>query len=142
MVHKQLDCRVPHARLAKLLKVVTRREQARLMGVQLIFTSNAEIQKLNRQFRKKDKPTDVLSFPLQDEKGLVEGEIYISVPVARQQASEYDGTLATEVCRLFLHALLHLYGYDHMVPVDARQMRSREKKYWRAAFGVRSRFPE
>jgi probable rRNA maturation factor len=142
VIHKQMDCRVPRARMAQLLRAVTRSERKRLLGVEVIFTSNAQIQKLNRQFRRKDKPTDVLSFPLQEERGIVEGEIYISVPIARQQARAYAGSFATEVCRLFLHALLHLYGFDHMVPSDARQMRAREKRYWRAAFGVRSVFPE
>ncbi len=142
IIHKQMDCRVPRARMAQLLKVVTRGERKRLVQAQVIFTNNAQIQKLNRQFRRKDKPTDVLSFPLQEERGIVDGEIYISVPIARQQASAYDGSFATEVCRLFLHALLHLYGFDHMVPVDARQMRAREKRYWRAAFGIRTVFPE
>ena len=142
VIHKQLNCRVPRARMARLVKIVSRGERKQLVGVQVIFTSNTHIQKLNRQFRRKDKPTDVLSFPLQERRGIVEGEIYISVTIARAQASTYNGTFATEVCRLFLHALLHLYGFDHMVPVDARQMRSREKKYWRAAFGVRMVFPE
>lgn len=134
---------VPRQRLAALLAAVQRGERRRVAALSLVFVGAAQIRKLNHQFRGKSNATDVLSFPLGDERDrLVTGEIYICVPVANTQARAYQAPLGVELARLFLHALLHLYGYDHMVPADARRMRSRERRYWQTAFGDTPPFPE
>jgi probable rRNA maturation factor len=75
------------------------------------ITSNREIQKLNRRFRRKDKPTDVLSFPAALN-GTV-GDIAISRDIAAASANRLGHPLATELKVLILHGLLHLAGYDH-----------------------------
>jgi probable rRNA maturation factor len=81
----------------------------------VLFTSDAEIRKLNHLFRQKDKPTDVLSFSQQEgvHGGSVLGDLVISLDTAKRQAKEYGVTLNQEVLRLIVHGLLHLYGYDH-----------------------------
>jgi probable rRNA maturation factor len=72
---------------------------------------DARIQALNRQYRKKDTPTDVLAFPA-DERGYL-GDVVIAAGVATRQAREAGHALATELRILALHGLLHLLGYDH-----------------------------
>ena len=72
---------------------------------------DARVRALNRQYRKTDQPTDVLSFPA-DEAGYL-GDVVIAVGVARRQAREAGHSLATELRVLALHGLLHLLGYDH-----------------------------
>ena len=73
---------------------------------------------LNKQHRQKDKPTDVLSFPL-NERGLEKygilplGDIFICLKIAQQQADEVNVPLNQELARLVVHGLLHLIGYDH-----------------------------
>lgn len=99
----------------------------RLKGqVSVLLTTDRAIRKLNRQFRGKDKPTDVLSFPAaQILAGEVAGDLAISVPTALRQAKEQGHSLAIEVRVLMLHGLLHLAGYDH--EADHGQMARRER---------------
>jgi len=99
----------------------------RMTEVSVTFTDNEKIRVLNREYRQKDTPTDVLSFPLIDwdadtDEGmddgssffpLVLGDIVISLEKAHAQAIEYDQTLIREVSFLAIHSTLHLLGYDH-----------------------------
>lgn len=81
------------------------------------ITDNAGIQKLNKEFRGKDKPTDVLSFPMDEinpENGLtILGDIAISIETAKEQSEEFNQSLERELMFLAVHATLHLLGYDH-----------------------------
>ncbi|MCP4216493.1 MAG: rRNA maturation RNase YbeY [bacterium] len=76
-----------------------------------------ESQALNMQYREKDYPTDVLSFPLNEElpesEGFYLGDIFICHPVAERQAEENEVSLQHELFTLMVHGLLHLAGYDH-----------------------------
>jgi probable rRNA maturation factor len=99
----------------------------RLKGeVTVLLTTDAAIRKLNRNFRGKDKSTDVLSFPAE---GIgaeeIAGDLAISVPTALRQAVEQGHPLSTEIKVLILHGLLHLAGYDH--EADIGQMARRER---------------
>jgi probable rRNA maturation factor len=79
--------------------------------VTVAIVSDARVRALNRQYRRKDKATDVLSFP-SDERGYL-GDVVIAAGVAARQAREARHSLATELRVLALHGLLHLLGYDH-----------------------------
>jgi len=88
--------------------------------IAIIITDDIEMQKINSEFRGKDKPTDVISFAYRDEpfpshEGITEelGDLYISIDTAIKQAAEYGVPLADELKRLTIHGLLHLLGYDH-----------------------------
>lgn len=119
-----------------LAQFLTRAQAAvRLRGaVTVLLTGDATMRDLNRRFRGKNKPTDVLSFPASN---LVQsqesGDIAISVETARKQAAEQGHSLATEIKVLMLHGLLHLAGYDH--ETDAGEMRKRERSL-RAKLGL------
>jgi probable rRNA maturation factor len=82
--------------------------EAESLGVR--FAGDREVRRLNRTYRDKDKPTDVLSFP--GEEGHL-GDILISVPVARRQAAAAGHSVERELKVLLLHGLLHCLGYDH-----------------------------
>lgn len=118
--------RVPTART---LTLFLRKAQAavRLKGqLSVLLTTDANIKKLNRQFRGKNKATDVLSFPAADYlAGEVAGDLAISVPTARKQAANQGHALGVEIKVLMLHGLLHLAGYDH--EIDEGQMARRER---------------
>ena len=97
----------------------------------IVFVTDSAIKELNRRFRGKNYPTDVLSFPSAEEPFEIEnaaqlGEIIISVPHAAAQAKENDLSFADEVRQLILHGLLHLMGYDH--ETDDGQMRTIERR--------------
>ena len=100
----------------------------RLRGeVTVLLTTDAAIRKLNRQFRGKNKPTDVLSFPAE---GIgaeeLAGDLAISVETARRQAADQGHALTCELKVLILHGLLHLAGHDH--ETDSGQMARREQQ--------------
>lgn len=99
----------------------------------LLFTDDSEIKELNRQYRGRDNPTDVLSFSQAGKgetiaaDGLL-GDVVISVDTAQRQADEYGVTLTEEIDRLLIHGILHLAGYDHETsPTDAKKMRAKER---------------
>ena len=80
-------------------------------GVTVAIVPDQRVRLLNRQYRRKDTPTDVLSFP-SEERGYL-GDIVIAAGVARRQAADAGHSLQTELRVLALHGLLHLLGYDH-----------------------------
>lgn len=81
--------------------------------ISILISDDRRIRGLNRSFRKKDKATDVLSFPRHDESGRLGGDIAISVEMAGKSAFTYGHTLADELKVLILHGMLHLAGHDH-----------------------------
>ena len=105
--------------------------------VSVLFLDNASIRELNREYRGKDKPTDVLSFSqLEGESpvvGPVLGDLVISFEYAQAEARKRSIPLEEEVLRLLIHGLLHLFGFDHeAVPNSVRQrMKRREQKLMR-----------
>ncbi len=97
-----------------------------------LITGDLEMQQLNRDFRKQDHATDVLSFPSRQTLGFL-GDIAISFEHAQRQAAEYGHGIGQEIEILMLHGVLHLLGMDH--ENDGGRMARAEKK-WRAAFGL------
>jgi probable rRNA maturation factor len=104
---------------SKLLSKIAHRalEVLGLSKVELsiALVSDAQIKRLNKLYRNKDKPTDVLSFPIGEkvEDWLILGDIVISVDTAKRQAQELGHSLEEELKRLLVHGLVHLLGYDH-----------------------------
>ncbi len=97
-----------------------------------LITSDLELRRLNREFRKQDCATDVLSFPSKQTLGFL-GDIAISFEHARRQAAEHGHAVDQEIGILMLHGALHLLGMDH--EKDRGRMARAENK-WRAALGL------
>lgn len=113
--------------------------------VSIWITDEAEIQRLNRDYRGVDAPTDVLSFGAEEGAApfitapgqpRVLGDLAISYPHVVRQATEYGHSRQRELSYLITHGLLHLLGYDHAQPEQARQMRAREEALL-GALGIR-----
>ena len=102
-------------------------KQSVIRPLNIILTGNEEIQNLNRDFRAKDRVTDVLSFPWEEDDFL--GEIYISIPQVAKQAPDFGATFEQELKRVSLHGVLHLLGYDHIAKDDKLKMERMEEKY-------------
>ena len=108
--------------------------------VSLVFTDPETVQRLNRNYRGVDEPTDVLafymlpqkeaesSFVLPPDKILHLGEVIISYLRAREQAEEQGHSIERELALLIVHGILHLLGYNHEQAEEESQMRAREKK--------------
>lgn len=100
--------------------------------VHVLLADDVTLRRLNRTFRRKDEPTDVLSFPAgpstvffgEPEGPGLAGDLAISLETALRHANQFAHTLKQEVCILMLHGLLHLAGYDH--EVDSGEMAARE----------------
>lgn len=115
------------------------------LEVSVLLVGDGRMRKLNREYRGKDKTTDVLSFPQGGPCGAALcslGDIVISVPQTIRQAGEYGATFYEELARLLIHGLLHLLGYDHEGNAyQARIMRKLETEILEAicANGLRAR---
>ena len=122
--------------LKKILKQIKKELSIKQkLGLSITLCDNNYIQELNKTYREKDMPTDVLSFAIEDgeNKELLEkigkmskvreiGDIIISYDKAETQAKEYGHSLNREICFLFTHGVLHLLGYDHMNDEDEKIM--------------------
>lgn len=116
------------------------------IGVTVV--DDSEILELNREYREKDSVTDVLSFPqfdgheelledlLDDEAETLIGDVVICFEQAERQAKEYGTGLTREMLYLFVHSVMHLFGYDHMDEEEKAVMRTREEEVL-SAIGVK-----
>ena len=96
--------------------------------ISVTFVDNAAIAELNNQYRNKPMPTDVLSFPLENNGCKMLGDIVISMERAQEQATLYGHPLQREVAFLTVHSMLHLLGYDHENGgLEAMRMREKEE---------------
>ncbi|MGL4951319.1 MAG: rRNA maturation RNase YbeY [Mycoplasma sp.] len=113
----------------KLFKVInkTLRKQLKLSdkrGLVVNIVDTKEIREINKLHRSKDSITDVISFCFDeaDVKSPILGEIYLCMDQAIKQANEYNHSVKREVAFLFVHGLLHLFGYDHIKPEEEKIM--------------------
>ena len=109
--------------------------------ITITFTTPEEIRKINKKYRKIDKATDVLSFPMFEKEELDEkvknkdflyedvlGDIIISIDKVREQAEEYGHSFERELSYMLVHGFYHLMGYDHIEEEDKKIMRPKEEK--------------
>ena len=121
-------------KLEKYLKFIVKKLNIEKAIFNIIFVSNEEIHKINREYRNTDRVTDVISFALEDNQDIVYedfrllGDIYIAIDVAYNQAIEYNHSREREVCFLATHGILHLLGYDHMTDEEEKEMFSLQEK--------------
>lgn len=127
---------VHEARLRRLVQVLMKQlgEPSSELGLCLI--GDRRMRRLNREFRGKDRTTDVLAFAMRDSRtphasrltARILGDVVISVPTAMRQAREGQRSLEEELTTLLIHGLLHLCGYDHeRSKAEARRMQRRER---------------
>ena len=100
----------------------------------VIIINNEDIHNLNKNYRDIDRPTDVITFALEDYKDNINvgirmlGDIYISYDKVVSQALEYGHSIKREICFLAVHGILHLLGYDHMIKEDEEKMFKLQKE--------------
>jgi len=127
-VHDYTRMELPEKKMRTLFQRIAHNEaELQTKELYVIAVSDYKIRKLNRNFRQKDKVTDVLSFPYHEPDLL--GEIYISLPRAAIQARRYGVSYFDEILRLFVHGIFHLLGYTHDTEQNRREMEAREHTY-------------
>jgi probable rRNA maturation factor len=128
----KLDLESVKAIAEEIMKFEATPEKAELS---LVFCDDDFIQKLNRDYRGKNTPTDVLSFPMEEEVFEAEvrmlGDVVISTETALRQAESLKHEPFLEVVFLLIHGLLHLHGYDHSNKILRKRMRDREVSIFR-----------
>ena len=128
---------LPEDELEELALFVLQHQNApENLELSLSFVTEDEIRQLNRDFRSKDAPTDVLSFECDDLADaeltaqepaiLLLGDIVIAPSVARQHALDFDSTFEQELYLIETHGILHLLGYDHLDDAEAERMEAQE----------------
>jgi probable rRNA maturation factor len=122
-------------RVRRLISKAARATRSRPRQVSVYFCGDRRIRSLNRRYRRRDRPTDVLAFPT-DGAGALLGDIVISVPYATRQAQRRGERTAAELDRLLLHGYLHLLGFDH--ETDEGRMDALEARL-RRRFGIEER---
>ena len=134
VVFRRVPATLPRAPIQRFARTL-QKEIAKGRPFAVLITGDAELRRLNRQFRGLDVPTDVLSFPAEPLPGPSPsiGDIAISLARARAQARQFGHSLLQEIQILMLHGVLHLCGYDH--ETDSGAM-ARAEKRCRAALGL------
>lgn len=114
--------------LDDVIKRTLQHEKVENANFSIVFVGNEKIQEINREYRKIDKITDVISFAFEDNAKMrynsmrFLGEIFICIPRMKEQAKEYGHSEVRELAFLTVHGLLHLLGYDHMNKEDEEVM--------------------
>ena len=127
ILNRQKKHRVRTKAFERLLRDLAARYRLADPEVTLAFVGEKAIRTLNRKFMKKDRPTDVLSFPLGDKAPdgrYYLGDIVIAVPVAARQAREKGHGLDRELRLLAIHGFLHLLGYDHFAGIEEEERKA------------------
>lgn len=119
-IENESDISINEALLHQICDQFTTKE------VELLLVDALTIHDLNREYRNIDKPTDVLSFPIDDFPHSPLGSIIINFELSKLKADELGHTIEEEITLLFIHGLLHLLGFDH--EVDNGEMRAKEEE--------------
>lgn len=129
-------CESMYSLLSSIVKGELNLKDNYFLEVDLV--DNETIHEINKDYRKVDRPTDVISFafldkiegetPINNPEFVFLGQIIISVDKAKEQAHDYSHSLDRELAFLFIHGLLHLLGYDHMNEKDEKKMFSIQNK--------------
>ena len=113
-IHSNPEYDMPNEKICKsIINYVFSKEKINLYEISVIFTSDIYVSDLKKRFFLKDQWTDVITFPLHsNKKEKIEGEIYISMPTAKENADKFNQTYEKEVARLIIHGVLHLLDYS------------------------------
>lgn len=118
-LHKTLDGRFRPSNVVSDFEKIAAKILSNRYSLSIVFIGDKYSRRLNRTYRAKDYPTNVLAFPYSEK----EGEIFINIPKTLREAKKFSSTPAQHLRYLFVHGLLHLKGYDH-----GEEMERQEKK--------------
>ena len=120
-----VDC----ARLNRAIETVLSGEGIEQATINVAIVDDSTIHDLNRRFLDHDEPTDVLSFPFDDEAGRLEGDVVVSADTAARMAAQLQWPAGDELLLYVVHGVLHLVGYDDLNPDSRTEMHARQRQY-------------
>lgn len=134
-IFNETDCALEEEidKLHEFITFVLKEEKLENVEFNIIFIDNPRIHEINLTYRGVDRPTDVISFALEDNKTIdlgvrLLGDIYISIDKAKEQATSFGHSLRREISFLAVHGLLHLLGYDHMTEEEEKVMFAKQEE--------------
>ena len=140
-IHSNPEYDAPNEKICKsIIGYVFKIEKINLYNVSIIFTSDIFVSDLKKRFFFKDQWTDVIAFPLHsNKKEKIEGEVYISMPTAKENADKFNQAYEKEVARLIIHGTLHLLAYSDQSYKEKQNMSKMEENIlkeirWKALF--------
>ena len=140
-IHSNPEYDTPNEKICKsIINYVFSKEKINLYEISVIFTSDIYVSDLKKRFFLKDQWTDVIAFPLHDnKKEKIEGEIYISMPTAKENADKFNKAYENELARLIIHGVLHLLDYSDQSFKEKQNMSKMEENIlkeirWKALF--------
>jgi probable rRNA maturation factor len=116
------------------IKSIFKKEKVSASSLTYVFCSDEYLLGINKQFLQHDYYTDIITFDLSSTKGIIEGEVYISLDRVRDNADQLGQTIKNELHRVIFHGALHLCGYKDKKPADEKAMRVAEEKYLKLYF--------
>ena len=140
-IHSNPEYDAPNEKICKsIIDYVLNIEQINFYEISIIFTSDIYVSDLKKRFFLKDQWTDVIAFPLHsNKKEKIEGEIYISMPTAKENADKFNKAYENELARLIIHGVLHLLDYSDQSFKEKQNMSKMEENIlkeirWKALF--------
>ena len=140
-IHSNPEYDSPNEKICKsIIRYIFNLEYVHRYEISIIFTSDIFVSNLKKKFFLKDQWTDVIAFPLNsNKKEKIEGEVYISMPTAKENAKKFNQTYEKEVARLIIHGVLHLLDYSDQSYKEKQAMSRMEENIlkettWKALF--------
>jgi len=128
-IHSDPEYKTPNKiQCISIIKNIFKSENINLFNINIIFTSDIFLSDLKKEFFSKNQWTDVIVFPMHDKiNDGIEGDIYISMPTAKENAEKYNQPYEKEVTRLIIHGSLHLLGYEDNTKKQKNNMSNLEE---------------
>ena len=98
-------------------------------SISVLLVSDDEIKEVNKKYLGHDYATDVVTFPLHEDSGPIEGEIYVSLQTTERNSKTYNNSHSSEIIRVVIHGLLHLAGYEDSTSKSREEMKKKEDFY-------------
>jgi rRNA maturation RNase YbeY len=118
---------LPKAEFRKVVQHVCRRHKVTAAEFSFVIVDDRTIRSINKKFLKHDVVTDIITFPLENDR--IAAEIYICAPQMRRQAKEQQVTVTNEMTRLIVHGILHTLGYDDTTSAKKKEMDAIQERY-------------
>ncbi len=136
IVKSNLKININKNKIKEGIKKILEKEKYNNLDINIIFLDNKQIKDINLEYRNKNYPTDVISFPFKDKKKLYGGDVFISIEKVKENARKYGGSLKNELKRILVHGVLHILGYDHIKTKQKGKMFKKQENYIRFLCGV------
>ncbi|BDQ01887.1 rRNA maturation RNase YbeY [Ignavibacterium sp.] len=123
-----IDKKIPKKKLHYFVKLILEDLKLSLSSLELNFIKSDKIREINKQYLSHDYSTDIITFNYSNNKNRIDGEIFISVDDATENAAKYKVSYLEEIGRLIVHGVLHLIGFDDLTPGERKKMKNQENR--------------